>query len=199
MKNLIALFALVSLTFNPVILLAEESTPAIVEDDNADELSHLGIQERGRFLSASLGVMGQPRPSGDSAVIPVFTLGHHRVDEAVAQMFELHFGITDSSHLVEAVYGIAFGPRKGLWHAGLSVGLGYLHTYDAAPGDQIHGLHYRLGPTFSFTLPWWLQPESFRFHAAAGWSGYAVSNGDYTGVNQIGGWFLELGVAFSVY
>ncbi|MCK5603232.1 hypothetical protein KAR91_15220 [Candidatus Pacearchaeota archaeon] len=209
MKSILSLFVLISFTFSPAFLLAEEvvehphhggdTLHDLLSESEEEGADHLGIQERGRFLSVSLGLMGQSRPSDDSALFPNFNLGYHRVDEAIAQVMEFHLGITESTHLIEGVYGIAFGPRKGLWHVGLTLGLGYFHTYDSVEEKHIHGLHYRVGPIFNFTLPWWLKPESARFQVGFGWAGLPMNNVDYGGTAQLGGWYFELGTAFSVH
>lgn len=206
MKNLFSLFVLISFTLSPALLLAEEeSDPHIVvaeeppaDDSDADDSYHLGIQERGRFISLSIGLMRQPLPVDRFPVwAPNFNMGFHRVDEAIVQIYEFHLGITASSKLLEAVYGIGFGPRKGLWHVGLAAGLGYLRAYDEEIEEKIHGLHYRIGPLFSFTVPS-LKPEQFRFHAGLGWAALAVSTPSFRAKHP-GGLYLELGVAFSIY
>ena len=161
---------------------------------------HLDIQEDRPFWTASAGMISQPLPN-DSADLANFNFGYMYVDEGVLQVARLGLGLSSSHQIIAPGYAIAFGPKRGYWHIGMQVHLGYAHLYDKQSG-YIHGLYYQIGPIFDFTIPWWSGTwwpgTSLRFHASAGWSALPFSNGNFEGTRNFEGWSFQLGASFSI-
>ncbi len=163
--------------------------------DVEDVIPSLGkgfIVEDRPYWSMSAGYLNLPLPK-DNAHMGKISMSYLHVDESLLQAFQLELGLHAKHQVVSFNYGFGVGPRAGYFHIGLLVGLGYAHLYE---DEHIHGLYYRVSPMVDFMLPWWLS-SSWRFFFSAGWTGVAVSNGDYDKVRNLGGASVELGVAFS--
>lgn len=156
----------------------------------------LGIQEHVKLLPVSLGILSQPLPAGGNATLPRFSFGWMHVNEGFFQAFEGKLALSSESQIAAFSYSFGVGPRKGMWHIGMAASLGYAHLYDEA--GHAHGLHFTVGPTFNFTLPWLLRPEGWRFALTGGWAGF-VGSGDFKDLRGLKGFVIDLTLAFGVY
>ena len=158
----------------------------------AKVVPNLGIQERRPFWQLGLGFLSQPLPT-DSVTLPRVNFGYVWVNESVVQTFELKVALLTDHHVADLGYGIGFGQRRGYWHVGPLVNLGYGHFYQ---NFHIHSLHYAFGFMANFGLPFWL--PSLRFHLAGGSAGIAASNANFTDNRALRGGFFEIGVGLSI-
>ncbi len=162
---------------------------------------NFGIQERRPFIQFSMGLLYQSLPN-DSVTLPRFNFAYVYVNKNFMQIYEVKVALSKDDHVLDFGYGIGIGQYAGWWHIGLNTNIGYGHFYEAG---HIHSLHYAIGPFFSFGIPPGEDKASlrnlmqdWRFHISANWAGVAVSNGNYSGTRNLGGFSLELGVAFAM-
>jgi hypothetical protein len=175
--------------FSLIALLLMSASPAFAQDAPDPDLPAFVIESKG-FYALSAGYLQLQAPSGKMDLAQI-DLNYLWVNQGVAQLYQLRFGLNKESHSLSLGYGLGIGPRRGIIHAGLLLNLGYARLCDK--DKYVHAMVVGFSPMVVATL--W---ENWQFFLTAGWSMIPLSSQDIPKSRAMAGFNIGAGVAVSI-